>query len=69
MTLLTACGSSVTDRALSREAADSALCAELEEPINKAVNTTLEFADSTPPQVINSWTSVVEGYDAGCKNT
>ena len=59
---LTACSTLGTGKAV-----DSALCGELKFPIDVAVNTTIEYADRTPPQVINDWTTVVKGFDAGCK--
>lgn len=65
--LLTACGSSVTERIKNKEASDGALCEELQNPIDKAVETTLANSSRTPPQVINDWTTVVKGFDAGCQ--
>ena len=67
MMLLTACSSSITERIKSKEASDGALCEELQAPIDKAVATTLANSNNIPPTVINDWTVVVKGFDAGCK--
>jgi hypothetical protein len=68
MMLLPACGISNLDRALAKEAANSALCSGLKEPIDAAVEVTIRLQKETPAQVINHWTSVVVGYDEGCKD-
>lgn len=65
--LLTACSSSEIDKATDRDSVDSALCTELEEPINEAIDITIDYSDRTPAPVINSWTLVVKGFDAGCQ--
>ena len=64
MTLLTAC--STLGTGTKSNATDSALCEVLEGPVDEAVSTTLEYAGSTPPQVVNKWFVVVKGFDAGC---
>ena len=64
MMLLTAC--STLGTGVSNTATDSAICEVLEKPIDEAVETTLEYSGSTPPQVINKWSVVVKGFDAGC---
>lgn len=62
MMLLTACNGSRIGTSV-----DSALCEELKGPVDRAVATTLEYRATTPAPVINDWTSVVKGFDAGCK--
>ena len=51
---------------IKTSATDGAICEVLETPIDEAVGTMLEYQASTPPQVINGWTTVVKGFDAGC---
>lgn len=66
--LLTACATSSLDRAVQSKATDSAAC-ELAEPIDEAVEITLEYAESTPAPVINSWRVVTQGFDGlNCPN-
>lgn len=66
MMLLTACSTSLTG-SQRQVASDGALCIELQGPIDKAVATTLEYKATTPAPVVNDWTSVVKGFDAGCR--
>lgn len=63
MILLTACSTSKIGNAT-----DSALCSELKDPIDQAVNTTLEYSDRTPAPVINDWATVTRGFDKGCES-
>lgn len=46
---------------------DSALCTELKVPIDNAVDTLIEYKNTTPPPVINDWTVVTRGFDVACK--
>lgn len=66
MMLLTACSISGIEKATNQKATDSALCSGLKEPIDKAVDTTLQYQKDTPAPVVNDWTSVVKGYDSVC---
>jgi len=66
--LLTACGISTTDKVTDKEAADSALCDGLSEPIDTLADTLLENQKKTPAPVIISGTRVIKGYDSGCKD-
>lgn len=62
MMLLTACSTSITGTSI-----DSALCEELKEPFDRAVETTLEYRKTTPAPVINGWALVTRGFDKGCE--
>lgn len=63
--VLGACATSSLDKAIKANSTDAALCSEL--PIDEAVGVTIEYADLTPPPVINAWALVVVGFDEGCR--
>jgi hypothetical protein len=66
--LLMGCSISASDRATDKEAADSALCDGLSEPMDTLADTLLEYQKKTPAPVIISGTRVIKGYDSGCKD-
>jgi len=66
--LTTACSISATDRATDKEAADSALCDGLSDPIDNWADIILNYQRETPAPVIVAGTRVIKGYDAGCKD-
>jgi len=61
--LITACSISAT----GTEANDSALCEGLKAPVDEFVEVLIDKQKETPDEVIIKGTTVVKGYDSGCK--
>ena len=67
--VLAVCGCSGIDATTARQANDSALCAELREPVDTWVEAMLDNQEKTPEPVIVTGTRVVKGYDSGCEDS
>lgn len=77
MVFLTACGTSVRER-VAEAANDSAICTELEIPVDSAALSGYRLGTEAPPEIIenklvqdffNDTTIIIKGLDAGCGYT